>query len=183
MIDAAELIVNGRRAKWGGAWKTRLYSIWRHMIERCEQENHPSFQYYGAKGVSVCDEWRCSFFAFKKWAEEHGYNDELTIDRKDNSKGYSPDNCRFATQKEQQRNRSTNRLVNTEYGPITIKEASERFGIHKDTIRRRLETGWSDYDATHVLARAGQRHMLAGRYRNCSTAKRERISDERPIHR
>lgn len=87
--------------------KTRLYSIWRNMIQRCYNSKAKSYPWYGAKGVTVCDSWRKDFYVFAEWALSHGYEKNLTIDRVDVTKGYSPDNCRWATYKEQAQNRRT----------------------------------------------------------------------------
>lgn len=74
------------------------------MRSRCETPSSTDFKYYGARGISVCEEWK-QFELFQKWATENGYTDDLSIDRIDNEKGYSPDNCRWITQSEQSRNR------------------------------------------------------------------------------
>lgn len=85
--------------------KTRLYSIWMNMKMRCHNPRNNNYRSYGAKGVSVCDEWRNSFETFRDWALSNGYNEELTIDRINPYGNYHPDNCRWATRDEQQRNK------------------------------------------------------------------------------
>jgi len=80
-----------------GCSKDILYDIWRGMIKRCEDPKHPKFELYYSKGRTVCKEWRESYESFKKWCMDNGHEKGLDIDRRDNSRGYSPDNCRFVT--------------------------------------------------------------------------------------
>lgn len=88
-----------------GLSNTRLYRIWCGMRNRCYNQNQKNYPLYGGRGIQVCQEWLDGFEAFYSWAITHGYRDGLTIDRKDNSKGYEPDNCRWVTQAEQIKNR------------------------------------------------------------------------------
>lgn len=85
----------------------RLYSIYSSMIARCHNPKSISYKYYGGKGITVCDEWKNSFENFSKWSNLNGYNDTLSIDRKDNSKGYCPSNCRWIPLSEQSNNKTT----------------------------------------------------------------------------
>ena len=87
--------------------RKRLYNIYCGMIARCYHSQSISYKYYGGKGITVCDEWKDSFKAFALWAESNGYNDNLSIDRINNTKGYSPDNCRWIPKNHQQNNRSS----------------------------------------------------------------------------
>lgn len=79
--------------------RTRLYTIWCGMRQRCENPNRTAYPLYGGKGVKVCDEWN-DYTRFKEWALSHGYADNLSIDRIDPAKGYCPENCRWLTPSE-----------------------------------------------------------------------------------
>ncbi len=85
----------------------RLHRIWAGMKSRCYNPNATGYKNYGGRGISICDEWRDDFLSFLAWATKNGYQEGLTIDRVDNDKGYSPENCRWATKVEQNRNKRT----------------------------------------------------------------------------
>lgn len=88
-----------------GDSRTRLYTIWVSMRQRCKNQNAPEYHRYGGRGITVCKEWDESYESFRDWAKSNGYNDTLTIDRIDNDKGYSPDNCQWLTKSENSKKR------------------------------------------------------------------------------
>ena len=83
--------------------KTRIYHIWGNMKKRCNNKEYCRFKEWGGRGIKLCKEWE-DFANFYKWANENGYSDELTIDRKDNDKDYEPNNCRWVKLNIQARN-------------------------------------------------------------------------------
>lgn len=83
----------------------RMYRIWKTMQQRCHNPNSKDYRYYGARGVTVCPEWRNDFNAFYEWSTENGYASNLTIDRINNEGNYEPDNCRWVTMAIQNQNK------------------------------------------------------------------------------
>ena len=122
---------------------TRLYQIWNGMKQRCQNPKTINYKGYGGKGISVCEEWNNSFTAFYEWSMQNGYNDNLTIDRKDNNGNYEPANCRWATNKEQQNNTSYTRLYTYNGETLSIMQWAEKTGIHPNMLYKRLYRGWN----------------------------------------
>ena len=130
------------RYKTGGGY-TRLGSIYHNMKTRCYNQNYDKYQYYGGKGIAVCDEWLSSYDAFEKWAIENGYNDTLTLDRINVNGNYCPENCRWITRKGQANNRTSNRLITYNGETKTIQQWADITGISHKTISQRIASGWS----------------------------------------
>lgn len=125
-----------------GHYGERIYNVWDKMRNRCNNMNYDAYESYGGRGIKVCDEWN-DFETFYNWSMTHGYSDNLTLDRVDNDDGYSPENCRWATRKEQARNRRSSRWFTYGGKTLTMIEWSEVTGIPYHTLSDRInEYGW-----------------------------------------
>ena len=113
-----------------GETGTRLHNIWCDMRQRCKDKAN---KYYGAKGIAVCHKWN-SYINFREWAINNGYSDELTIDRINGNKGYSPDNCRWVAVKEQCRNLSSNHIITIDGVNKPLAAWCEKLGIKEYTV-------------------------------------------------
>ena len=121
------------------------------MKKRCYNPKDKRFKNYGGRGIKVCDEWSNSFEAFYDWAMSNGYSEKLTIDRIDVNGDYFPENCRWATVKEQQRNTTRNHHVTAFGKTMTIAEWSEHTGISPGVIKDRLnKLHWTADDAVSI---------------------------------
>lgn len=125
--------------------RPRLYEVWCCMKDRCLNPNFKQYKDYGGRGITVCDEWM-EFVPFMNWALANDYNDGLQIDRRDNDKGYSPENCRFVTRSQNQRNMRRNRYLTIKGETKLIAEWCEQTGLDRRTITTRIERGWDNDD-------------------------------------
>ena len=131
-------------SKSGNKRESRLYRIWFGMKKRCDPTNWRARGAYSDRGITVCVEWQTSFVTFRDWAMRSGYQPHLTIDRRDNDKGYCPDNCRWATYSQQQRNTRKNRML-TAFGETkSVTEWAEdpRCAVSLLALRARIFKGW-----------------------------------------
>lgn len=145
----------GSLNKKHGQTNTRLYAIWERMRARCNNENTKEYPHYGGRGIRVCDEWD-DFEVFREWALQAGYTDKLTIDRIDNSAGYCPNNCRWATMTEQANNKRNNHLITLNGKTQTLAQWVKETGIKRDTIKKRIKYGWSIEDALTKPVKKGK---------------------------
>lgn len=121
----------------------RLYRIWCAMRKRCNNPKHQYYYVYGGRGISVCAEWESDFGAFQRWSIANGYSPELTIDRIDNQKGYSPENCRWADAKTQANNHRNNIMLTLDGETLTLAQWSEKIDINYETLLSRYKSGWT----------------------------------------
>lgn len=126
-----------------GMSETRLYAIYKHMLNRCYNVNDISYKNYGQRGVIMCDEWKESFESFMNWALANGYKDNLSIDRINVESNYSPSNCRWSTEKEQANNRRSNRNYTYNGETHNITEWAEIYNMNYKKLWKRLNTGWT----------------------------------------
>lgn len=144
-VASKNSIGNTRSVKHGLRF-TVEYKAWQSMISRCYRENDASYNRYGERGIRVCDKWRNSAAAFiKDMGSKPGPN--YSLERKDSNKDYSPDNCKWATSKQQAQNRHGNRVINVFGENMVVTEAARKFGIKPITLIKRLNAGWTVNDA------------------------------------
>lgn len=127
--------------KYEKPMKGRLYEIWKNMRRRCNDPKNKRWENYGGRGIKVCDEWN-DYLTFRTWAYSNGYSDNLTIDRIDINKGYSPTNCRWANAKMQANNTTRNHLIEYQGNVYTMAEFAEFLGISYSTLQHRIDRGW-----------------------------------------
>jgi hypothetical protein len=124
---------------------TRIHKIFMGMRSRCTNPKVKCYKDYGARGIRVCDRWE----KFENFLSDMGptYADDLTLERKDNDKGYSPDNCHWATRGEQSRNRRMCIMINSPWGRMTISEAARNAGLKEMTLYQRIKkNNWPEKD-------------------------------------
>lgn len=129
--------------------RARVQAVWYGMKYRCTCPKSASFADYGGRGITVCEEWLNNDKAFIEWAFANGYEPGLTIDRIDNAKGYSPDNCRWVTRSVQQNNTRKNRQITLCGETHNYSEWARILGMGKATFGKRLSEGWSEDRILH----------------------------------
>lgn len=123
-----------------GKTKTRTYSVWSDMKARCAGKTEQCRKDYAARGITVCDRWLDSFENFL--ADMGEQPDGMMLERKDNDKGYDPDNCTWATRKEQNRNRRSVRYLTHNGVTKKLCEWADEYKISSMKLRSRIDSGW-----------------------------------------
>lgn len=119
--------------------ESSTHAIWRGMLARCRNVNAKDYARYGARGITVCDRW-LSFALFLADMGERPAG--MTLERRDGSKGYFPENCTWATPTQQARNRRGNVNVTHDGITATVAEWAERTGLERKTLEYRIRAGW-----------------------------------------
>ena len=140
--------------KTHGLTRSSLHNRWKAIRQRCNNPNDPRYKDYGGRGITLCPAWD-DFEAFAKWAEENGYEPGMQLDRIDNNKGYSPDNCRWCTSAENNHNRRTTSLIDG----IPLREFADLHHLDYQTVHyryHRLRKSGQEITTESILAYANQ---------------------------
>ena len=133
-----------------GLSKSRLYSVWALMKDRCLRKKSNAYKNYGGRGISICEEW-LGFKPFMEWALTNGYQENLTIERKDNNDNYCPENCTWILKSEQAKNSRNLKFIIFNGEKKFLAEWAKIIGIDRRTISARLKRGWSIKKALTTL--------------------------------
>lgn len=134
------------------------------MKTRCYDRQCSKYARYGARGISVCDEWKTDFTVFYEWSQKNGYAGNLTIDRIDNDGNYCPENCRWITAAEQASNKSTNHRITFSGETHTIAEWSRITGLDRALLKDRMvRYGWPPERALTTPARPHKNYEYSDR--------------------
>ena len=154
LTERSKIACGCQKGKWTRHCESnsKLYRVWDSMVMRCHNSNHRAYSRYGARGITVCNEWR-DYVNFRNWAVSNGYTEGLTIERINNDLGYNPSNCCWATRKQQQNNRTACHYVFYRGQIKTITEWSESLGISTTSVYKLFkdnnEAKRVEYPASH----------------------------------
>ncbi len=150
----------------------RMYKVWFQMVSRCENHKHKEWKNYGGREIRVCKEW----LQFSEFLKDMGYPPKgRSIERRDNDRGYCPENCYWATPMQQANNRRTNRIFTVLGITGSISELSRHFGKGDHLVRTRLRYGWTPQEA---LMEPIQKHIRKLRLQSQASAS---LKDPFPV--
>jgi len=141
-IAKASVAAKERNTKFDHPHKNHLKWTFRNMVNRCHKPGTRRYERYGARGISVCDEWRFNPTAFYNWAVESGYEYGLWIERKDVNGNYCPENCTWKTPKEQANNTSRNRFIEWNGKRLTVSQWADVLGVNQKALQHRVDRNW-----------------------------------------
>ena len=145
-----------------GAFKHPLYKKWANMIQRCTNKNNTSYRYYGGRGITICERWRKSFWDFvaDMGLPSHG----MSIERRNNNEGYSPENCYWANSKVQANNRNNTQLLTAFGATGTLSQWGQIYRIRPNTIYMRIrKCNWSIEKALTAPVKTRQKRSKPGK--------------------
>ena len=165
-----------RKQEFHGMTSTPEYETWGRVIQRCTNPNNGKYEYYGGRGITVCEEWANSFIAFFNDMGEKP-SPEYSIERIDNEDGYHKDNCRWATFQEQSENRRDNKFITYDGITDTYSGWSRRLGFGSETVKMRIYRGMSEKEAIETPLRTDRRPFKVF---NADTGKEIGVWDSHP---
>lgn len=139
-----------------GKSKERIHKEWRGILHRCKNPSASHYENYGGRGITVCDEWKEDFMVFYEWSMQNGYADNLTLDRKDNDKGYSPDNCRWVTHMENCHNRGKRKDCKSSHSGVrktVFRSGNVKYRATICANYKKINLGYFDTEEEAVKAR------------------------------
>lgn len=171
-VTSGSQLVSGHTASCGclnretitkhGRHNSSEYVVWQQMKERCHNPKKAAYARYGARGVTVCERWRGSFASFLQ-DMGHRPGADFSLERRDNDGPYSPDNCRWATRRDQCRNRRANVWLELDGVRMCVTDWCAQYGIDSATVAYRLKSGWDP--ATALAAPPHYKFRTLGPYR------------------
>ena len=139
---------HGDRRRTHGMAGTGPYYAWGNMKKRCNNRNNPDYHSYGGRGIKYCPKWE-RFEGF--WEDmKDGYSSDLTLDRIDVNGDYCKENCRWITLKEQENNRTNNKIINYKGKDLTLSQIADITGSNYNSIQNRLRKGISIEEAVNI---------------------------------
>ena len=156
--ENTEMLNRRKLSQTDGRSKTRIYRVWIGMRNRCNNPNNYDYKNYGGRGIKVCKEWEMSFDSFRIWANSHGYQENLTIDRIDVNGNYCPENCRWVSLAVQHRNQRVSRMLSCYGERKTVADWSKITGISHSTLLARIRSGWADKEILTTPVQKRQKH-------------------------
>lgn len=157
-----------------GLSRTRLYNIWIEMRQRCNTPTRARYEDYGGRGIRVCKAWDCSFIAFRDWSINTGYTNALTLDRRNNNRGYCPSNCRWATRSQQQHN-TRKRRGKSEYRGVHRSHSRWRASVTKNG-KRHYVNGYFKIERDAAVGRDLLAIQLLGKDANLNFPRLARVA-------
>jgi len=155
-----DFIKNGKNFSHG-LTNHALYSTWNGMKNRCFNKNVTEYHNYGGRGITICEEW-LDFRNFYNWCIDNGYNELLTLDRKNNDGNYCPENCKFSTYEEQQNNKSSNTIL-TAFGEVkTMSQWSKdiRCKVTYGVLCYRINNNWEHESAITEISEKSENYKF-----------------------
>lgn len=150
--------LTSKRSRTHNKTHSRLFNIWSNMKGRCYNKNNQKYYRYGARNITICDEWKDNFETFYEWSMNNGYADDLSIDRINNDGNYEPSNCKWATNIEQANNKSINHFIEYNGESHTLAEWARIKGLSYKSLSLRINT--HHWDIERALTQPMRRRKI-----------------------